>query len=113
MKKLFLIIGAPGSGKTTDAELIAANNRRSPTGSQSRSLAIKSAAQNRVRPVLGGMCGFVRQEVSARSGPRCIITGRKNDVPTDRVGPCIDGSGAPVGCRSGVNPYFRRINRRF
>ncbi len=26
MKKLFLIIGAPGSGKTTDAELIAANN---------------------------------------------------------------------------------------
>jgi adenylate kinase len=25
-KKLFLIIGAPGSGKTTDAELIAANN---------------------------------------------------------------------------------------
>jgi adenylate kinase len=26
MKKLFLIIGAPGSGKTTDAELIAARN---------------------------------------------------------------------------------------
>ena len=26
MKKLFLIIGAPGSGKTTDAELIADNN---------------------------------------------------------------------------------------
>lgn len=26
MKKLFLIIGAPGSGKTTDAELIATNN---------------------------------------------------------------------------------------
>jgi len=26
MKKLFLIIGAPGSGKTTDAELIAANH---------------------------------------------------------------------------------------
>ena len=26
MKKLFLIIGAPGSGKTTDAEIIAANN---------------------------------------------------------------------------------------
>jgi adenylate kinase len=26
MKKLFLIIGAPGSGKTTDAELIAAHN---------------------------------------------------------------------------------------
>jgi adenylate kinase len=26
MKKLFLIIGAPGSGKTTDAEMIAANN---------------------------------------------------------------------------------------
>lgn len=26
MKKLFLIIGAPGSGKTTDAELISANN---------------------------------------------------------------------------------------
>ena len=26
MKKLILIIGAPGSGKTTDAELIAANN---------------------------------------------------------------------------------------
>ncbi|MEA2099331.1 MAG: adenylate kinase [Campylobacterota bacterium] len=26
MKKLFLIIGAPGSGKTTDAELIAKNN---------------------------------------------------------------------------------------
>lgn len=26
MKKLFLIIGAPGSGKTTDAELIAAKN---------------------------------------------------------------------------------------
>ena len=26
MKKLFLIIGAPGSGKTTDAELIAANS---------------------------------------------------------------------------------------
>lgn len=26
MKKLFLIIGAPGSGKTTDAEIIARNN---------------------------------------------------------------------------------------
>lgn len=26
MKKLFLIIGAPGSGKTTDAELIAARH---------------------------------------------------------------------------------------
>jgi adenylate kinase len=26
MKKLFLIIGAPGSGKTTDAELIAAKH---------------------------------------------------------------------------------------
>lgn len=29
MKKLFLIIGAPGSGKTTDAEIIAARNRDS------------------------------------------------------------------------------------
>lgn len=29
MKKLFLIIGAPGSGKTTDAEIIAARNRNS------------------------------------------------------------------------------------
>lgn len=28
MKKLFLIIGAPGSGKTTDAEIIAKNNPR-------------------------------------------------------------------------------------
>jgi len=27
MKKLFLIIGAPGSGKTTDASIIAANNK--------------------------------------------------------------------------------------
>lgn len=27
MKKLFLIIGAPGSGKTTDAEIIAENNQ--------------------------------------------------------------------------------------
>lgn len=27
MKKLFLIIGAPGSGKTTDAEIIAKNNQ--------------------------------------------------------------------------------------
>lgn len=27
MKKLFFIIGAPGSGKTTDAELIAKNNK--------------------------------------------------------------------------------------
>lgn len=27
MKKLFFIIGAPGSGKTTDAEIIASNNR--------------------------------------------------------------------------------------
>ena len=26
MKKLFLIIGAPGSGKTTDASIIAENN---------------------------------------------------------------------------------------
>lgn len=29
MKKLFLIIGAPGSGKTTDAEIIAKNNLQS------------------------------------------------------------------------------------
>lgn len=29
MKKLFLIIGAPGSGKTTDAEIIASNNKAS------------------------------------------------------------------------------------
>lgn len=29
MKKLFLIIGAPGSGKTTDAEIIAARNSES------------------------------------------------------------------------------------
>lgn len=29
MKKLFLIIGAPGSGKTTDAEMIAARNSAS------------------------------------------------------------------------------------
>ena len=26
MKKLFLVIGAPGSGKTTDAEVISKNN---------------------------------------------------------------------------------------
>ena len=26
MKKLFLVIGAPGSGKTTDAEIISKNN---------------------------------------------------------------------------------------
>lgn len=29
MKKLFLIIGAPGSGKTTDAQMIAARNSKS------------------------------------------------------------------------------------
>lgn len=29
MKRLFLIIGAPGSGKTTDAEIIASNNKSS------------------------------------------------------------------------------------
>ena len=31
MKKLFLIIGAPGSGKTTDAELIATRHKISHT----------------------------------------------------------------------------------
>ena len=29
MKKLFLVIGAPGSGKTTDAEIISKNNTES------------------------------------------------------------------------------------
>ena len=28
MKKLILIVGAPGSGKTTDAEIIASNNSK-------------------------------------------------------------------------------------
>ena len=28
MKKLFLIIGAPGSGKTTDASIIATNDNK-------------------------------------------------------------------------------------
>lgn len=105
MKKLFLIIGAPGSGKTTDAELIAKNNPENmvhySTGELLRAEIASGSDQGKIIESFTSRGNLVPLEIVVKT----IIDAIKN-APKDVI--LIDGYPRSVEQMEGLDKLLRQ-----
>ena len=102
MKKLFLIIGAPGSGKTTDAELIAAkhnNITHYSTGDMFRAEVASGSKRGQIIETYISAGNIVPIDIAIET----ILTAIKN-APTDVI--IIDGYPRSIEQMSELDKYL-------
>jgi adenylate kinase len=102
MKKLFLIIGAPGSGKTTDAELIAAkhnNITHYSTGDMFRAEVVSGSQRGQIIETYISAGNIVPIDIAIET----ILTAIKN-APTDVI--IIDGYPRSLEQMSELDKYL-------
>lgn len=102
MKKLFLIIGAPGSGKTTDAELIAAkhnNITHYSTGDMFRAEVASGSQRGQIIETYISAGNIVPIDIAIET----ILTAIKN-APTDVI--IIDGYPRSIEQMSELDKYL-------
>lgn len=106
MKKLFLIIGAPGSGKTTDAELIAAkhnNITHYSTGDMFRAEVASGSQRGQIIETYISAGNIVPIDIAIET----ILTAIKN-APTDVI--IIDGYPRSLEQMSELDKYLANEN---
>ena len=106
MKKLFLIIGAPGSGKTTDAELIAAkhiNITHYSTGDMFRAEVASGSQRGQVIETYISAGNIVPIDIAIET----ILTAIKN-APTDVI--IIDGYPRSLEQMTELDKYLANEN---
>lgn len=104
MKKLFLIIGAPGSGKTTDAELIAEHNSETithySTGDMFRAEVASGSERGKLIDSFISKGNLVPIEVAIET-----IVGAINSAPTETI--IIDGYPRSIEQMEALDNYIK------
>lgn len=105
MKKLFLIIGAPGSGKTTDAELIAKHNAETithySTGDMFRAEVASGSERGKIIDSFISKGNLVPIEIAIET-----IVGAINAAPTDTI--IIDGYPRSIEQMEALDRYIQK-----